>query len=134
MIPKIIHNIWIQGYDKLSEEIKKNHLLVKKSNHDWEFMIWDNVAILKLLKKYPVLLNIYKNTQKYMDLSNQTTVSQMKKDKMNIKANLAKYVILKEYGGVYYDIDIKCSFDFNQLFSVSRLDASYVEFLKFPSL
>jgi len=30
MIPKIIHNIWIKGYENMPEEIKKKQLFVKK--------------------------------------------------------------------------------------------------------
>ena len=59
MIPKIIHNIWIQGYEDLPEKNKLNHINIKKLNPDWDFIIWDNKMILQLLKKYPSLLNLY---------------------------------------------------------------------------
>ena len=112
MIPKIIHNIWIQGYNELPEEIKKNHLLVKKSNPEWEFMIWDNTSILKLLKKYPELLSIYKNLHKFIVFTDYNSAKKQKKEFIKTQSSIAKYVILKEYGGVYYDVNLKCLFQF----------------------
>jgi len=117
MIPKILHNIWIQGYDQLPEEVKKNHLLVKKANPEWEFMIWDHTAISKLLKKYPIFLSMYKNLNKYIVFTDSNSSKKMKKEFIKTKGILAKYVILKEYGGVYYDVNLKCKFHFDQLFS-----------------
>ena len=113
MIPKIIHNIWIQGYEQLPEEVKKNHLLVKKANPEWEFMIWDNTTILKLLQKYPTLLSMYKNLHKYIVF----TEEEQKNKFIKTKGIIAKYVILKEYGGVYYDVNLKCNFNFDKLFT-----------------
>ena len=53
MLPKIIHNIWIQGYEKLPNENKVTHANIKNMNPEWEFMIWDDDMIKKMLKKYP---------------------------------------------------------------------------------
>jgi len=41
MIPKIIHNIWIQGYNNLPKDIIENHNNIKKLNPNWQFIIWD---------------------------------------------------------------------------------------------
>ena len=117
MIPKILHNIWIQGYDQLPEEVKKNNLLVKKANPVWEFMIWDHTAILKLLKKYPIFLSMYKNLNKYIVFNESNSSKKMKKEFIKTKGILAKYIILKEYGGVYYDVNLTCKFHFDELFS-----------------
>ena len=116
MIPKIIHNIWIQGYNELPEEIKKNHLLVKKSNPEWEFMIWDKISILKLLKKYPQLLSMYKNLHNFIVFTDYNSAKKQKIEFIKTQSSIAKYVILKEYGGVYYDVNLKCLFQFNELF------------------
>ena len=112
MIPKIIHNIWVEGYEQLPEEVKKNHLLVKKANPEWEFMIWDNTAILKLLQKYPTFLSMYKNLHKYIVFIDK----EQKKEFIKTKAIMAKYIILKEYGGLYYDVNLTCNFNFDKLF------------------
>jgi len=116
MIPKIIHNIWIQGYDELPEEIKKNQLLVKKSNPDWEFIVWDKISILKLLKKYPQILSMYKNLHKFIVFTDYDSAKIQKKEFIKTQCDIAKYIILKEYGGIYYDVNLKCLFDFNKLF------------------
>lgn len=106
MQQKIIHNIWIQGYENLPEQTKENHIQIKKLNPDWEFIIWDDKMILDLLQKYPKILNIYKNIDKYYGIiSNENT-----------KSHIARYIILKEYGGIYYDLDYECVTSFNNLF------------------
>jgi len=107
MIPKIIHNIWIQGYMHLPNEIKIKHLNIKKLNLEWEFIIWDNNMILNLLKQYPSILKIYENIN-YLSgfISNEVT-----------KSDIARYVIMKEYGGLYCDIEIDCISSFNDIFT-----------------
>jgi len=112
MIPKIIHNIWVEGYEQLPEEVKKNHLFVKKANQEWEFMIWDHTTILKLLQKYPTFLSMYKNLHKYIVF----TEPDQKKEFIKTKTIIAKYIILKEYGGLYYDVNLTCNFNFDKLF------------------
>lgn len=104
MIPKIIHNIWIQGYENLPNEKKINYVNIKKKNPDWEFIIWDDDMIKKLLKKYQPIYELYiKNTHHAFD-------------KDSIKSDIARYIIMKEYGGLYYDIEFKCVTSFENLF------------------
>lgn len=107
---KIIHNIWIQGYDNLPDQTKDNHIKIKKLNPDWEFIIWDNNMILELLEKYPKIKNIYKNVDKYYGIINND----------DAKSHIAIYVILKEYGGLYYDLDFECIISFNELFDANN--------------
>jgi hypothetical protein len=105
MIPKIIHNIWIEGYENLPNENKINYLNIKKNNPDWEFLIWDDEMIKKLLQKYPYLRDMY----------NKNTYSVF--DKESIKSHIARYIIMKEYGGLYFDIEFNCTSSFDKLFS-----------------
>jgi hypothetical protein len=79
-------------------------------------MIWDNTSILKLLKKYPQLLSIYKNLHKFIVFTDYNSAKKQKKEFIKTQSSIAKYVILKEYGGVYYDVNEKCLFYFNELF------------------
>lgn len=121
MIPKIIHNIWIKGYENMPEEIKKNQLYVKKINPEWEFIVWDHTAILKLLKKYPGFLSMYKKLHKYIPFD--PNGPEKHKEELNrTKNNMIKYIILKEYGGVYYNIYLSCLFNFNEIFENTTLD------------
>jgi len=110
MIPKIIHNIWLQGYDKLSNTIKKQHDNIKKLNSNWDFIIWDNNMIEKLLKKYPKIHNKYKNVSSYSKNINAT------------KSDIARYIIMKEYGGLYCDIEYNCNNSFDALFNEEDKD------------
>ena len=105
MIPKIIHNIWIQGYENLPNENKVTYANIKKINPEWDFMIWDDEMIKKLLKKYPSIYNIYIKTNNYTETDNNT-----------IKSDIARYIIMKEYGGLYFDIDFNCTSSFDGLF------------------
>ena len=49
--PKIIHQIWIQGENNLSEEHIKKINDIKKKHLDWEYILWDEIMILKLISK-----------------------------------------------------------------------------------
>lgn len=105
MIPKIIHNIWIQGYENLPNENKTNYANLKKMNPDWDFMIWDDEMIKQLLKKYPPIYELY----------NKNTYTVYEKD--SIKSDIARYIIMKEYGGLYFDIEYKCNMSMDHLFN-----------------
>jgi hypothetical protein len=106
-IPKLIHNIWIQGHEHLPDEIKEKHLKIKKINPDWDFIIWDEKMIFDLLKKHPKLHHVYKNTNTYSGFIGNTAT----------KSDIARYVIMKEFGGLYFDIDFDCISHFDELFS-----------------
>lgn len=91
MIPKIIHQIWISRKNStmppfcqdFSDEWKKLH-------PHWEYHLWDNESI----KKYffdKILLELWINPT-----YDEAAVT-----------NRLRFLILKEYGGVYCDIDAK---------------------------
>ena len=92
MIPKIIHNIW---FDELPENIMNNHYNIKKQNPNWEFIIWDENMIIDLLKKYPKIYNVYNHLDKLPGIIS----------KNDTKSHIARYIIMKEYGGIYHDIN-----------------------------
>ncbi len=116
MIPKLIHNIWIQGYENLPEKNKKNNIKIKILNPDWKFIMWNEHMILKLLKKYPNVLNIYNNINNLYGLININAS----------KSDIARYIIMKEYGGLYYDFDFECFAPFNQLFDNNKNNNIYI--------
>ena len=106
-IPKILHNIWLPGYDKIDQLAKELHMNIKKINPEWEFMIWDESSILGVLKKYPEMNFLYMNCS---NLTGAVLTS-------TCKAEIAKYVILKEYGGIYFDFEYQCTKPFDSLVS-----------------
>jgi len=98
MIPKIIHTIWLQGYEFLPEKKKVFHHNLKKIHPDLEFIVWDNKMIYLLLKKYPKMLGLYKDVDKLTGFIHSEV----------IQRNIASFVILKEFGGLYYDVHFDC--------------------------
>ena len=98
MIPKIIHTIWLQGYEFLPEDKKVFHHNLKKIHPDLEFIVWDNKMVYSLLKKYPKMLGLYKDVDKLTGFIHSEV----------IQRNIASFVILKEFGGIYYDVHFEC--------------------------
>lgn len=93
LIPKIIHQIWIQGYSKIPYNLRIYHQGCKNINHNFKFIFWDEIKILKLLEKYfgEKYVKIYKNYNIFAQ-----------------KADFARYAILYVYGGIYMDMDMIC--------------------------
>lgn len=114
IIPKILHNIWLPGYDKLDEYTKILHLNIKQINPEWDFMIWDESSISGIIKKYPDMYALYMSCSSMTGAVLNTTC----------KAEIAKYVILKEYGGIYFDFEYQCSKPFDSLVSFSPESSS----------
>ena len=105
MIPKIIHTIWLQGYEFLPEKKKELHHKLKKQHPDLEFIVWDNKMIYTLLEKYPKLLGLFKDVDKLSGFIHSQV----------IQRNIASFVILKEFGGLYYDVDFVCLSTINNI-------------------
>jgi mannosyltransferase OCH1-like enzyme len=98
MIPKIIHTIWLQGYEFLPEKQKVLHNNLKKLHSDFEFIVWDNKMIYSLLKKYPNMSFLYRDVDKLTGFIHSEI----------IQKNIASFVILKEFGGIYYNLHFNC--------------------------
>ena len=98
MIPKIIHQIWWQGKDNIPESYPNYCKSWKDKNPDFKYMFWNDKKIIELIKEYP----IYK---KKFD----------KLEHMIQKIDIAKYIILHKYGGIYVDVDSECLKPINNL-------------------
>lgn len=85
MIPKIIHQIWI-GNNKKPDIWMKTWTKELKKNPEWKYILWteDNI--------------------KDLDFSNKD-IYDLEKD-YACKADILRYEILKQFGGVYVDADI----------------------------
>jgi mannosyltransferase OCH1-like enzyme len=91
-IPKIIHQIWYQGYDKLPEKYHPMQQSWKDFHPHWAYYLWDREKIEQLIEEsYPDVYDTY-----------------IKLPRMIQKIDFAKYIILHKYGGVYIDMDMKC--------------------------
>lgn len=96
MIEKIIHQIWLQGELNIPNKYYSNISSVKKFHNSWQYILWDEIKILKLILTKKEWTDIY---YKFIYIHQ--------------KIDFAKYVILYTYGGIYIDIDVEVikSFD-----------------------
>lgn len=118
MIPHIIHQIWIQGENNIPDKFKENVLKIKKMHLQWHYILWDDIAIINLLRNNKKLIDTY-----------------YKLDYLHQKVDFARYVILYLYGGIYIDMDAYTVKPLDSLFEkfkeydliVSKLDLNSVE-------
>ena len=84
MIPKIIHQIWIGDQSKRPQEAMDT---IKKDNPDCEYKLWTEKELnnLKISKKLELKIRCM--------------------EEICGKCDIYRYLILKEYGGIYIDAD-----------------------------
>jgi mannosyltransferase OCH1-like enzyme len=95
-IPKIIHQVWINdtflGNPKrdVPQEWIKSIELWKEIHPDWTHILWtDDMALTYLNKFHPDVIDHYKNYEYLIQ-----------------RADMIRYFILYDYGGVYCDLDL----------------------------
>ncbi|XWV26812.1 glycosyltransferase [Tupanvirus soda lake] len=88
-IPKILHQIWLQGEKQIPYKFIPNINKVKQFHLTWKYILWDDLAIIQLLRKNDIWIQTY-----------------YKLTYLHQKIDYAKYIILYEYGGVYVDVDV----------------------------
>lgn len=86
-IPKLIHQIWI-GSKPLPKKYKKWMLTWQNLNRDWEYKLWTDKNIKELTFQNQDLFDNSKN--------------------VGFKSDIARYEILKQFGGLYADTDLEC--------------------------
>ncbi|HOM27130.1 MAG TPA: glycosyltransferase [bacterium] len=94
-IEKIIHQIWV-GDEK---KPKKWMDTWKEKNPDWEYVLWTNSKVFKRNWINQKLIEYYKRNKKY-----------------NGVADIIRYEILYEYGGVVIPADSECLENITELF------------------
>lgn len=92
-IPKIIHQIWL-GEKPFPEKYKELSSILREKHSDWIYKLWTDNDIEKFN-----LINheLYHQTPSFAE-----------------KANILRYEVLFQYGGMYVDTDFEClkPFDF----------------------
>lgn len=102
-IPKLIHHIWIQGESQIPEQERRNIENIQRLNPGWQLKIWDDDSIRDLiLQRQPFLLDVYDNV-------NAIDESKFKIHPYATKSDIARWVIVYEFGGCYMDADALCS-------------------------
>ena len=87
-IPKIIHQIWIGPNKK--PDIWMNTWSVDYINKykNYEYVLWNDENSKNILNKYPKIKEMFNSEKEYCG-----------------KADMLRYLILYEYGGIYIDAD-----------------------------
>jgi len=93
MIPKIVHYIWFQGEQDMQQSQSEYWKNVQRTKElfgpCWEVRLWDEQSLSKLVAQVaPTVLERFNSI-----------------DQLAMKADIGRYVLLKEYGGVYLDAD-----------------------------
>jgi hypothetical protein len=92
---KIIHQIWVGPYDLPIRE-KQFIQELKDMNPTWEHKLWTNANLPPLPVNIQVLFDQF---EKQKDYAHQ--------------ADILRVFLLREYGGLYMDVDFKCSVGFD---------------------
>jgi mannosyltransferase OCH1-like enzyme len=91
-IPRIIHQIWIQGEASLPSVYRRAARTWQRNNRDWDYNLWDHNALREFMaKEAPQWLGLY-------ELQGE----------MEAKADIGRYALLRARGGLYADIDTEC--------------------------
>ena len=90
-IPKIIHQIWI-GPDKIPNHCLEFIKEMKEINPDFKHFLWGNEVFSRVYKDDPFLQNYIKQPEVY---------------KWAHIADRIRLLLLRDFGGVYVDVDAK---------------------------
>jgi mannosyltransferase OCH1-like enzyme len=90
-IPKITHQIWMQGWDALPEKFKQNVDDLHTMNPEYEHKQWDEKSLREECKK----------------VGNSCVARFDSYEKMISKVDFGRYVLLYRYGGISIDTDMK---------------------------
>jgi inositol phosphorylceramide mannosyltransferase catalytic subunit len=93
MIPKIIHQIWLQGEQQIPMNLQPYYDGCHSINDDFQHMFWDEDKITDLIRK--------EFGERYLELFRYYKVPAQ-------RADFARYMILYIYGGIYLDMDTIC--------------------------
>ena len=88
-IPRITHQIWLQGWDRLPTKFHTNVELLQSKNTNYKHMKWDERSLRQECEK----LGVAKKFDSFPYLMQ--------------KVELGRYVILYTYGGISVDTDMK---------------------------
>lgn len=89
-IPDIIHFVWIKDFNQAPSYAATNILSFKDLNPEFKIMLWDESKVLRLMTK--------REKWHYHCC-----------DMLIKKADFARMIVLREYGGYYFDCDIEPS-------------------------
>ncbi len=90
-IPRVTHQIWLQGWDELPEKFHENVRLLRSKNPEYTHMTWDETSLrAECAKIGPEVAEKFDSFPHLVQ-----------------KVDLGRYVVLYNYGGVSVDTDMK---------------------------
>jgi mannosyltransferase OCH1-like enzyme len=96
MIPKVIHQIWVNGSDIPQDAYRIEDIHSwKKWNPTWEYRLWNKDECESIMDMYPEIKEVYMRAQPA------------------VQRDVARIAILIEYGGIYTDINTMCLMTFD---------------------
>lgn len=103
-IPKIIHQIYTRGWQILPDEIKLQINVLRQKNPDWDYRFYDEKNIIQYINTYfgREMLALY---------------LRINPEYGAVKADLFRYLVIYNEGGVYLDIKSFCSRPLNEIIS-----------------
>ncbi|GKV96371.1 glycosyl transferase [Pectobacterium aroidearum] len=101
-IPKKIHQIYTKGMHELPKEILASVEELKENNPDWEYFFYDEKSIIEYIDKHyeKEMLRLYLSIDPKYGAA---------------RADLFRYLLIYQEGGVYLDIKSSCSIPLNQV-------------------
>jgi mannosyltransferase OCH1-like enzyme len=114
MIPRITHQIWLQGWSALPEKFKPNVQGLHDLNPDFEHKVWDEASLRRECGR------ISPSVQAKFDSFPHLIQ----------KVDLGRYVVLYNHGGISVDTDMKSlrPIEFTPQFSTHDFIVSYSAF------
>lgn len=105
-IPRLLHQIWIQGEDGLPDEYKVLTGVIQSANPTWKYTLWDDHQIAGLLAR---LAAVFPELAFIPVMYRQPPRNSLGVNIMAVKSDIARYSILFMLGGCYMDVDVQCS-------------------------
>ena len=101
-IPKIIHQIYLQGESNIPENIKQSVAQLRENNAGWEYRFYDEPTIIHYIQHHydPETLDIYFSIQPEYAAA---------------RSDFFRYLVMYKEGGVYLDLKSSCSKPFDSI-------------------
>jgi mannosyltransferase OCH1-like enzyme len=106
VVPKVTHQVWFQGWDKLPEKYREDAEKLSDFNQNWEHKKWDEHSLRAECEKFsPEAL------LKFEEFTN-----------MIHKVDFGRYIVLYNHGGVSVDCDSECLRPLEKVPGIDRYD------------
>lgn len=101
-IPKIIHQIYLQGEVNIPDNIKASVHELRQRNPNWEYRLYDETQILKYIQQH--------YGQETLD-----TYLLINENYAAARSDFFRYLLMYQEGGVYLDLKSSCAVPFDDI-------------------